>query len=439
MLKSMFGKLRRAIWITMLGAAASSGCGASAGPEDPWDDELESLGTAHSALTGTVDADLYRRTSNSARYRGTGANYIECARYPFMMAYTYKNIGSYPWRDVIGRGENPGSDVKLVAWKGRKDPLSGRKFLSVDDNKNYYVRSDRKAGNCSTKPGCRRTTFNSGGLWATAPAVPGTYTSGWRLRDFSKAWSDSSKPFGPRAMLRFKIVSCEDRETCGCTVWCSDGSKLKPPAGASNCESVGKTFCEPGVPIAHYYNPCRADDGWPGFGGGSSGGSGGSAAGGGTGGWNGGTGGTGGWSGGTGGSSAGSGAGGSGGAVGFSCGGQVCQLPDIPNTQAEHCCAGDACGVTTPYMNGKCMKIPSEEELEENGYGPPELTEEDFIDPEDYIEPDVEEYRGEAIAAESGGCSTSTGGRGLGLLGPAALLALAGLRRKRRISRRPPG
>jgi hypothetical protein len=101
--------------------------------------------------------------------------------------------------------------------------------------------------------------------------------------------------------------------------------------------------------------------------------------------------------------------GGGGGA--FSCGGDVCELPDIPNADASLCCAtGDRCGVTTPYMNGKCIAIPTDEELEENAVPTdPEDTGEDVTDPEDYVEPDVEEYRGSTVE-ESGGCSTSPGG-----------------------------
>jgi MYXO-CTERM domain-containing protein len=415
MMWSMFGKVRPALLPALIGAAAIVGCGASVEGDDGWQDD-EIVSTQHALTTKKLDASVYRRSSNAKKFRGAGANYVVCANDPFMMAYTFKNTGTVAWRDVRGRGTTAGSDVKLVAWRGRVDPLANRTFLSLADNKNDYVRADRNAGNCSTKPGCRRTTFNSGGLWAIAPSTPGTYTSGWRLRDFSRAWGDSSKGFGPRTKLRFKVMSCE-ADPCGCTAWCSDGRKIEPTAGANNCESVSRYFCEPAQLVGHYYQACRDDP--PGTGG--------------SGGWSGGSGSGGTSSGGTssggtssGGTSSGGTSSGSGGAAGFQCGSTLCELPDIPNGQPQHCCtAQDRCGVTTPYVNGKCIEIPTDDELDDNGFGPAPLGEDDLTDPEDFIEPDVEEYRGEAIA-DSGGCSTSGGGggSGLGWLGAVGLLAL---------------
>jgi MYXO-CTERM domain-containing protein len=471
---SMVGKPRSTLWLTTLGAAAAIGCGAGVEPEAGWTDEPESVGSARVALlTKKLDSTVYRQSSNASLYRGTAHDYVVCSQYPFMMALTFKNTGTVTWRDVYKRGDNPGSDVKLVSYKGQKDPLTGRKSLSVNLNKNNWVRADRNAGNCSNKPGCRRTTFKADGFWSIAPS-PGDYATRWRLRDFSAHWGtrEESKGFGDLAKLRFKVIDCHT-EACGCTAWCADGSKKEVVAGESlgtnNCESNSRTMCGGADElVGWYYKPCRppigggpggyggtggyvGTGGYGGTGGGGTGGGGtggGGTGGGGTGGYGGtggggtggggtggggtGGGGTGGSGGaGTGGSSAGSGMGGS----GFACGGSVCdELPEIPNANPEHCCSShDRCGITMPYMNGKCIEIPTEQELDDNAIEPPPKGTEDYTDPPDFVEPDdVEEYRGETIAGENGGCSTAGGATGLGWLGPAMLAALAGLRRRRR-------
>jgi LAS superfamily LD-carboxypeptidase LdcB len=224
----------------------------------------------------TLKAKLTKKSSNAKRFRGKNADYVVCAGKPFEFAFTFKNKGSATWRDVDGRGKTMGTDVFLVTADGKKDKLTGKTRFSVKKNANKRVRGDRKAKNCSTKNGCRKTTFIKGGIQATAPKKPGVYTSRWRLRDYSKLWGKQSKGFGPKAQLKFKVVDCSASAACGCTVWCTDGSKKKVAADTSSaqCKSVGATMCEPAKFLAHSFKSCEPP---PSGTGGTSGGTGGTS------------------------------------------------------------------------------------------------------------------------------------------------------------------
>jgi hypothetical protein len=224
----------------------------------------------------TLKAKLAKKSSNAKRFRGKKAHYVACAGDKVEMSFTFKNKGSAVWRDTKGRGNTMGSDVFLVTASGKKDKLTGKTRFSVTKNKNRKVRGDRKAKNCSSKNGCRKTTFVNGGIKFKAPKKTGIYKSRWRLRDYSKLHGKSSKGFGPKAELKFKVMSCETG-ACGCTVWCTDGSKHKVAADTSSaqCKSVGASMCEPAKYLSHHFEPCPQ----PGTGG-SGGGTGGSGSGG---------------------------------------------------------------------------------------------------------------------------------------------------------------
>jgi MYXO-CTERM domain-containing protein len=220
----------------------------------------------------TLKASLTQKWSNAKRYRGKSADYIACSGKPVKYKFTFKNKGTATWRDVKGRGSSVGSDVFLVTTSGTKDKLSGKTRFSVNRNKNNKVRGDRKAGNCSGKPGCRKTTFIDGAIQATAPKKPGVYRSSWRLRDYSKTWGKESRGFGPKVELKLRVKDCSTGQ-CGCWVWCTDGSKKKVAAEGSSaqCKATGMTMCEPAKYLAHQYTPCESA---------SSGGSGGTSSGG---------------------------------------------------------------------------------------------------------------------------------------------------------------
>ncbi|MBE7485178.1 MAG: N-acetylmuramoyl-L-alanine amidase [Polyangiaceae bacterium] len=223
----------------------------------------------------TLKAKVTKRWSNAKRYRGKKAHYAVCAGEDFKYSFTFKNKGTATWHDVDGRGKKVGSDVFLVTASGKTDKLTGRKRFSVDLNKNAHVHGDRKAKDCSSKNGCRRTTFIKGAIEATAPKKPGVYTTRWRLRDYSKAWGKKSKGFGPKVELKFKVVSCEQpKAECGCRVWCTDGKSQKLSASISTaamCKAVGDTACKPAAYLDHSFQACAST---------GTGGSGGSAAGG---------------------------------------------------------------------------------------------------------------------------------------------------------------
>ncbi|MBK7580752.1 MAG: N-acetylmuramoyl-L-alanine amidase [Myxococcales bacterium] len=209
---------------------------------------------------GTVKAKLTKRWSSAKRHRGKKANYTVCAGDRFKFSFTFKNKGTATWHDVDGRGRKVGSDVFLVTANGKTDKLTGKKRFSVKLNKNAHVHGDRKAKDCSTKDGCRRTTFIKGAIEAMAPKKPGIYRSRWRLRDYSKAWGKHSKGFGPKAQLAFQVVSCDQpKKECGCRVWCTDGKSQKLPANISSaamCKSVAQTFCKPAGYLDHSFQAC---------------------------------------------------------------------------------------------------------------------------------------------------------------------------------------
>jgi len=219
----------------------------------------------------TLKAKLTKRWSNAKRFRGKNAHYAVCAGDDFKYSFTFKNKGTATWHDVDGRGKKVGSDVFLVSASGKTDKLTGKKRFSVRLNKNAHVHGDRKAKDCSSKNGCRRTTFIKGAIEASAPTKPGVYTSRWRLRDYSKAWGKKSKGFGPKVELKFKVVSCEQPKVeCGCRVWCTDGKSQKLPASISSaamCKSVADTYCKPAAHLDHSYQACASPGG--GSGGGS--------------------------------------------------------------------------------------------------------------------------------------------------------------------------
>lgn len=51
------------------------------------------------------------------------------------------------------------------------------------------------------------------------------------------------------------------------------------------------------------------------------------------------------------------GTGGGGGSGGVVCGGQVCPPPQVPIGQAESCCVGDKCGITSSFLGGQCIEL----------------------------------------------------------------------------------
>ncbi|MCB9583724.1 MAG: hypothetical protein H6717_42220, partial [Polyangiaceae bacterium] len=210
----------------------------------------------------SLKAKSVRKWSSARRFRGKQADYVACAGDPVKLSFTFRNVGSAVWRDVKGRGEHAGSDVYLVTANGKKDPVTHHKRYSVKQNKNAHVRGDHKAKNCSTKNGCRKTTFVNGAMKGTAPKKPGVYHSRWRLRDYSKAWGKHSKGFGPKVDLKLRVVSCEvPKQFCGCRVWCSDGKHHDLAASidsAAACKSVGATYCKPDKLLSSSYQACSA-------------------------------------------------------------------------------------------------------------------------------------------------------------------------------------
>jgi MYXO-CTERM domain-containing protein len=211
----------------------------------------------------TLRAKLTKKWSNARRYRGKKADYVVCAGDPLKLTFSFKNSGSATWRDVKHRGKTMGSDVFLVTANGKKDKLTGKKRFSLQHNANSVVRGDHKAKNCITKNGCKKTRFIKGGIKATAPKKPGIYTSRWRLRDYSKHWGKKSHGFGPKAQLRFKVVSCQQpKQECGCRVWCSNGKSHKLAASidtAAQCKSVAQTYCKPDKLLDQSFTKCAPE------------------------------------------------------------------------------------------------------------------------------------------------------------------------------------
>ena len=213
----------------------------------------------------TLKAKSVRKWSNARRHRGKVADYVACAGDDLKLSFTFKNVGSAIWHDIEGRGKKVGSDVFLVTASGKPDALTGRRRFSVDSNQNRHVHGDRKAKNCSSENGCRKTTFVAGGMQAKAPKQPGVYHSRWRLRDYSQAWGKRSKGFGPKVDLSLRVVKCDPPKTeCGCRAWCSDGKSHKLAAsitGDAECKSVSKTFCLPAQYLSHSFTACSASGG----------------------------------------------------------------------------------------------------------------------------------------------------------------------------------
>jgi D-alanyl-D-alanine carboxypeptidase len=203
----------------------------------------------------TLKAKLTKKSTNLKKYRGKKAHYRVCAGEDFRMAFTFKNTGSAVWKDVQGRGKDVGNDVYLVTANGKTDRLTGKKRYSVRLNRNRVVKGDRKGKNCSTKNGCKRTTFVKGSMRAHAPKKPGIYKTRWRLRDYSKEWGKKSKGFGPKAELKIKVEECAPK-TCSCSLMCSDGSLHKV---TTKCSAQGNALCDANHLISK--NPCSASGG----------------------------------------------------------------------------------------------------------------------------------------------------------------------------------
>ena len=210
--------------------------------------KAELLALANGAKT--LKAKAVRKWSSAQKYHGKSADYLACAGDNVKLSFTFANKGSATWRDVNGRGDSVGSDVFLVTANGKKDKITGHKRFSVSLDKNRHVRGDRKAPNCSSKSGCRKTTFVKGGMQGKAPKKPGIYASRWRLRDYSKAWGKHSKGFGPKVQLSLKVIDCDaPAQECGCRVWCSDGKSHRLSSNIQSngsCESAAKSYCAPG-------------------------------------------------------------------------------------------------------------------------------------------------------------------------------------------------
>ncbi len=377
-------------------------------PSEPWHWEWWGQDKGQGPCNAkTLKAKLTKKSSNAKKFRGKKADYIVCAGKKFELSFTFKNKGTATWRDVKGRGKTMGSDVFLVTANGKKDKLTGKKRVSVRQNKNSYVRGDKKAKNCSTKKGCKSTTFIKGGLQAKAPKKTGIYTSKWRLRDYSKLHGKQSKGFGPKAQLRVKVVKCESG-ACGCSVWCTDGSKKKLPVdSASECKAQGAKACAPSKYLSHDFNKCAPPGGGSGGTGGSSGGT--AGTGGSSGSWS------------TGGAS-GSGATGSGGSAGETGGGDPIDGDDSDTSfppEGEE----DPNAIETTD-DDQTLASGTEEEDD------PEFEEDPSFEGED---DGVEGGEGEALA-EQGGCSVApVGARSSGGL---AALGLLGLGLAWRVARR---
>jgi hypothetical protein len=342
----------------------------------------------------TLKSKLVKKSSNAKRFRGKKAHYIACSGDKVEMSFTFKNKGSATWRDVKGRGKTIGSDVFLTTASGKKDKLTGKTRFSVTKNQNRQVRGDRKAKNCVSKNGCNKTAFIKGGIKFKAPKKTGIYKTRWRLRDYSKAHGKSSKGFGPKAELKFKIVNCTTGN-CGCTVWCTDGTKHKVPADKSSaeCKSVGTSMCEPAKYLSHHFEPCEQ----PGTGG--TGGSGGSGSGGSAG------------VSGSGGSTGGAPSG-SGGSASETGGGDPLDPEDDPAFPPDDTETEDPNGVESG-------------EGEEATSGTEEADDEDFFE-EDGFDGDEEGLSRGSVEEASGGCTVARPGSSQRPYG-AGLIALFGL------------
>ena len=197
---------------------------------------------------------------------------------------------------------------------------------------------------------------------------------------------------------------------------CASADGSPPAIAAAKCGGVDQL-------LSSNYVPCPWDPPPVGSGGSSGGGSGG-------------------WRGGSGGSSSGgTSSGGSSGSSGGGC--SSCVLDEGYEGGGAGCTASNTCGFTADYLQGKCIPLPDEGVLDENGYTPgPEYPQDpgDPTDPndpgydpdaEDYVDPqEVEESRGGVTAGESG-CSVA-GGQSRSAAWLAGLLGIALLARRRR-------
>ena len=220
----------------------------------------------------TLRAKVVRRWSSAQRYHGKSADYLACAGDKVKLGFTFVNKGNATWRDVNGRGDGVGSDVFLVTANGKKDRITGHTRFSVKLDKNRHVRGDRKAPNCSTKNGCRKTTFVKGGMDGRAPKKPGIYTSRWRLRDYSKVWGKHSKGFGPKVQLKLKVdrLRRTRRKSAGaaCGAATAQSHLLSANIQSNGCVQIrGEGYCAPGngngALFTYRYQACGVGGGTP--------------------------------------------------------------------------------------------------------------------------------------------------------------------------------
>ncbi|MBI3202934.1 MAG: hypothetical protein HYZ29_15455 [Myxococcales bacterium] len=255
-------------------ALGAGGC-ASSSEEDVASQELAAV---KPELRASAWVKLW---SDLPKERGAQAHFRACEGQPFRFTLSFRNMGSAVWRDEPGRGDEVGSDVFLETASGKADRLTGKPRYSLRWNANDWVRGDRKAKECTMSRGCRRTRAIHDGIDAKAPAQPGVYKSRWRLRDYSKAWSNP-RGFGPKAELRVRVEHCPRPDECACKVECSDGSRTKlwmVGGSDSACKSQADLFCLPYEATVHQLETCGAPAGGAGGSGGA--GSGGAGSGGG--------------------------------------------------------------------------------------------------------------------------------------------------------------
>ncbi len=233
-----------------------------AGCTAPVGDDFEAEDTDSTQLAATAPKLLANKSVGlwANLWKEREAHYRACENQPFLFTLTYRNKGSAVWRDVVGRGDKPGSDVFLETLDNKPDPLTGHKRYSLRNNANDWVRGDRKAGECTTRRGCRKTRAVRHGIHATAPGRPGKYWSKrYHLRDYSKA-HNSPAGFGPRVRMRIHVVHCEPpAENCGCTVECSDGTSHKLWSAIEDdnmCKVVGEGYCKPASLVSHEFKQC---------------------------------------------------------------------------------------------------------------------------------------------------------------------------------------
>ncbi len=250
----------------LLGSCALmlSAC-APAGPGDSEYDEV-SLAASTPQLVVGKQVRVWTNLLRVCEPNIAGANVcvaMACPGQPFNYTFTFRNRGSVVWRDVTGRGTEVGNDVFLETANGKQNPLTKTLRYSIKRHTNDFVRWDRKAVNCITKRGCRRTRSVKGGIGAVAPKTPGLSTSRWRLRDYSAAWGGESKGFGPKVAFQLRTVDCGN-EVCGCSVTCQSGDTHRVWWALSTddaCAAAGESFCGTGKTASHEFNDCQGPGG----------------------------------------------------------------------------------------------------------------------------------------------------------------------------------